>query len=107
MIVKPNQTLETWESYCAENAGYSDPIGYLEATLSIVGDIDDMLSRAKTFKELKENLYLYTKDRHDFYMNAKTLLNSGSYKSHPHYTGDDVDPVLDFKKHGKSYSPDF
>lgn len=107
MISKPNQTLETWESYCAENSVYSDPIGYLEATLTVVSDIDEMLLAAKTFKELKENLGLYIKDRYDFYNNAKTLLNSGSYKNHPLYIEDDVDDVLDFEKHNKSYSPDF
>ncbi|GGD64193.1 hypothetical protein GCM10011514_30180 [Emticicia aquatilis] len=85
MIVKPHETVETWELYCATFHDFKDPVGYLSGIEHTTDEVHMILSKSKTFKELKQNLHTYIEERNEFSEQAKVMLKEGHFKNHPSY----------------------
>lgn len=62
----PLITKETWEQYADDNLHTGSFMEYLEATIGICKKIDQLVSEAKNFEELKNELTLFVADRKQF-----------------------------------------
>lgn len=88
MLIKPDTTIENWESYCATSNCFANPMGFLTGTYETCTHIEKIMKKTQSYEELKRELTLYLEDRESFIQQADDIYASGSFKKNPLYHPD-------------------